>query len=63
MARGIIKSYYEDERFGYIEAADGQSIFFHHSDLEDAVKVGDQVEFDVTQGTHSRQAVYVRKQD
>ena len=61
MARGVIKSYYEDEKFGYIESSDGEKIFFHHSDLDSAVKVGDSVVFDITEGGHSLQAVYVKR--
>ena len=61
MPIGIVKSYNEEEKFGYIQISNHDDIFFHHANLENAVQVGDEVEFDITEGTHSKQAVYIHK--
>lgn len=61
MAVGIVKSYNEKEGVGYIQVSESDDIFFHHSDLQDNVVVGDRVEFDITEGDRSKQAVYIHK--
>ncbi|WHH60685.1 cold shock domain-containing protein [Petroclostridium sp. X23] len=61
MPVGIVKSYDEEKKFGYIQVNEKDDIFFYHADLDEPVEVGDQVEFDITEATHSLQAVYIHK--
>lgn len=62
MATGVIQSYDNEKKFGYIKLTGrNDDLFFHHSDLDEPVEVGDEVEFDITEGTHSLQAVYIHK--
>jgi len=53
--RGKIKRVIWERKFGFISAENGKEVFFHQSDLEgidfDALETGNNVEFNVEQGS------------
>ena len=57
MAKGTIKAIL-DRGFGFIKTGEGTEIFFHRSDLQnvtfDNLRQGQEVEFEVGQGTDGR---------
>ena len=61
--KGKISKIIRGRGFGFIDAEDGQEVFFHRSSLEginfDALKDGDSVEFDVEEGPKGPRAVKV----
>lgn len=61
---GTIKRVVRDRGFGFIRSADGQEIFFHRSSLQslnfDALKEGENVEFDMERGEKGPRATAVR---
>ncbi|HUU26420.1 MAG TPA: cold shock domain-containing protein [archaeon] len=61
--KGKIKKVVRGRGFGFINAEDGQEIFFHRSALEgvdfDALQEGNSVEFDVEEGPKGPRAVNV----
>lgn len=62
--QGTIKRVIRDRGFGFIRADDGQEVFFHRSSLQqlnfDALKEGQNVEFDMERGEKGPRAVAVR---
>ena len=53
MAKGTIKRLITDRGFGFIKRAQGEDLFFHHSELQgvdfDCLREGQEVEFEVKQ--------------
>ncbi len=65
MAKGTIKRLVLDRGFGFIQTAEGNDLFFHHSQLEDvgynSLREGQEVEFELAKGRDGHpQAVSVR---
>ena len=62
--QGTIKRVIRDRGFGFIRAADGQEVFFHRSSLRqlnfDALREGENVEFELERGEKGLRAVSVR---
>ena len=62
--RGKIKRVIWERKFGFISAENGKEVFFHQSDLEgidfDALETGNNVEFNVEQGSKGPRAVRVK---
>jgi CspA family cold shock protein len=54
MPTGTIKKLVQEKGFGFIQAADGNDVFFHHSAVEDRqfdnLTEGQQVEYTVDDG-------------
>lgn len=63
--KGEIKRIIRRRGFGFINAEDGQEVFFHRSALEgvdfESLEENDSVEFDVEKGPKGPRAVDVRK--
>ncbi|MBW7997043.1 MAG: cold shock domain-containing protein [Candidatus Glassbacteria bacterium] len=61
--KGKISSIIRGKGFGFIDAEDGQEVFFHRSSLEgmdfDALENGNSVEFEVEEGPKGLRAVKV----
>lgn len=63
-ARGKVKFYSEQRRFGFIQQDDkGEDLFFHYSEVEgnENLQQDDRVEFEVAEGEKGPKAVKVRK--
>jgi CspA family cold shock protein len=62
---GIVKKLVRDRGFGFIQADDGQELFFHRSALEDLnfdhLKEGTEVEFELEASQKGPRAANVRK--
>jgi cold shock protein len=65
MAEGRVKWFNDQKGFGFIEVPDGRDVFVHHSGIEGAgfksLTEGEQVVFEIEQGSKGPQAVRVRK--
>ncbi|HEV2494033.1 MAG TPA: cold shock domain-containing protein [Terriglobia bacterium] len=63
--QGTIKRVIRDRGFGFIRTPDGQEVFFHRSSLQnldfDALKEGQNVEFEMERGEKGPRAVSVRQ--
>ena len=63
--KGKIKRIIQRRGFGFIDAEDGQEVFFHRSALEgidfDALEEGNSVEFGLEEGPKGPRAVKVNK--
>ena len=62
--KGTIKRIIRRRGFGFIDAEDGQAVFFHRSALEeetvfDSLEEGNSVEFEVEEGPKGLRAVKV----
>ncbi len=64
MHTGKIKKLMAERGFGFISDSDGREIFFHQSSLEgvtfEALKEGQQVDFEVEKSPKGPRAVHVR---
>jgi CspA family cold shock protein len=64
MAKGTIRRLIADRGFGFIRTAEGEDLFFHRSELLGVqfatLREGQQVEFEVEQGSDGSCAVRVR---
>lgn len=62
--QGTIKRVIRDRGFGFIKSTEGQEVFFHRSGLQeinfDALKEGENVEFEVEKGEKGDRAINVR---
>jgi CspA family cold shock protein len=65
MAHGTVKWFNEQKGFGFITQDDGSDVFVHYSAIEAsgfrALNEGDEVEFQVVQGSKGPQAQAVKK--
>jgi cold shock protein len=65
MANGTVKWFNADKGFGFITQENGPDVFVHYSAIAStgfrALSEGDQVEFEVVQGTKGPQAQSVKK--
>jgi cold shock protein len=65
MAHGTVKWFNADKGFGFITQESGSDVFVHYSAIQatgyKALMEGDQVEFEVTQGSKGPQAQSVKK--
>jgi CspA family cold shock protein len=60
--KGKVKFFNESKGFGFIcDDQSGEDIFVHSSGLEDHVREGDEVTFDVKQGKKGINAVNVKR--
>jgi CspA family cold shock protein len=63
--QGKVKWFNEKKGYGFIEADSGSEVFVHYSSIQDSgfktLTEGQQVMFDVEQGTKGNQAVRVSK--
>ena len=63
-ARGKVKFYSEQRRFGFIQQDDkGEDLFFHYSEVEgnENLQQDDRVEFEVAEGDRRLKAIKVRR--
>jgi cold shock protein len=61
---GTIKKVVRDRGFGFINAQDGQEVFFHRSGFQgldfDSVREGQHVQYEVERGEKGPRAVRIR---
>lgn len=65
MAVGIVRSFSEEDGYGFIETDEGEQFFVHHSAIEmegfRTLKRGDKVLFEVAMTKRGAEAANVRK--
>ena len=61
MAQGTVKGFNQKKGFGFIEQADGEELFVHHTQVEGVIEDGDSVEFEVGEGPKGPNAINVSK--
>lgn len=65
MAQGIVKWFSDQKGYGFIEQANGEDLFVHHSEIMGSgfktLSEGDEVTFDVGSGKKGPAAQNVRK--
>ena len=61
---GRVKWFSDQKGYGFIEVKGGKDVFVHHSSIQGegfkSLKEGDEVEFEITQGTKGPQATNVK---
>jgi CspA family cold shock protein len=63
MAKGRVKWFSDQKGFGFIEVQDGKDVFVHRTALQGegfALREGDEVEFEISQGPKGPQATKVK---
>lgn len=65
MMKGTVKTFFDEKRFGFIVADDGQEYFVHQTAITDgsSLKEGDVVNFDPEKGDKGLKAANVSKAD
>jgi CspA family cold shock protein len=65
MPTGVVRSFNEEEGYGFIQTQDGDKVFVHHSNIEmegfRTLAPGTQVAYEVEVGKRGPEAVRVRK--
>ena len=65
MAVGIVRSFNDENGYGFIETVEGEHVFVHHSAIEmegfRTLSRGDKVIFDIQDGRRGQEAIHVRK--
>ena len=65
MAEGTVKWFNDSKGFVFIQRADGNDVFVHHTAIQGegfkSLAEGDPVQFDVVEGPKGQQAANVRK--
>lgn len=61
LAKGTVKWFNERKRFGFIEREGEDDVFVHLNELNQPVKEGDEVEFEVEETPKGPQAKDVKK--
>jgi cold shock protein len=65
MEVGIVRSFNDEEGYGFIDSDDGDTLFVHHRSIEmegfRTLSPGDKVFFDVVKGKRGAEAKNVRK--
>ena len=65
MAVGFVRSFDDDQGYGFIETDEGEHFFVHHSSIEmegfRTLSKGDKVLFDIETGKRGPEAIKVRK--
>jgi CspA family cold shock protein len=62
MKNGVVKFFNETKGFGFIKIdGTGEEIFVHSTGLNDQIREGDSVTFDVTEGKKGLNAVNVKR--
>ncbi len=65
MSKGVVKWFNDSKGFGFIEQENGEDVFVHFSAIQGdgfkSLKEGQEVSFDVVQGTKGLQAANVNK--
>ncbi len=65
MSKGVVKWFNDSKGFGFIEQENGEDVFVHFSAIQGdgfkSLKEGQEVSFEVVQGTKGLQAANVSK--